>query len=485
MSFLFWLKNRFSSNVELEKAAPQAINNPHPPATTRDEVEELLNYTDESVVLVEAQWFSSLQLFIAGGPKPEKMLTSLVITKKKKLRKGLKLGQDYFFLYKSLWERLNDSDSETITLDANKKLTKLDFLSIAEEHKKLLLNQCQETSRFDPVDLQLPETVPRNETVVNLVLNTDHSDIKKESESTGQTTVGLTESENSHSKPMRGLQGRVGLANPGLFCYMNAGLQCLLSMPLFIDCMVKEFHSGNLDHKEASSLVVKLIMSISLMKAGVVKPAPLWAYVSRTFPTNKQHDMPEFLRFLVEQIENELGEENSISNSVLNGVLCSNVTCHICLNSSKKLEKFIDLQIDQSDSVEKSLRFFTQDELLGNMYYCEVCKTKTQALKSFSIAHPPNYLVLQVKRFRQAPSPHKLNFFIRYRRRMTVSAQQKDCYYELLAVGVHIGSINSGHYVAYVKKSRTWYCFDDSTCSKVPIKCILGQQAYLLVYKLL
>ena len=412
------------------------------------------------------------------------MLSSLLITKKKKLRKGLKLGQDYFFLYKSVWNRLNDSDSETIPLEINKKLKKLDFLSITEDHKKMILSQCQKTSRFDPLDLQLPEEVPRNDSIPISIANSYRSSPLKESDSTNHTTAGLSESETRLSNPICDLQGRVGLENPGLFCYMNAGMQCLLSMPKFVECMAKEFHSGNLEGKESSSLVVKLIMAISKMKAGVVKPAPLWVYVGKTFPVNKQHDMPEFFRFLVEQIENELGEENSIATSVLNGELCSNVTCHICLNSSKKLEKFIDLQIDQSESVEKSIRFYTEDELLGNMYYCGVCKTKTQALKSFSIAQAPNYLILQVKRFRQVPRPQKLSFFIRYRRRMTVTTLLKDCNYELLAVGVHIGSINSGHYVAYVKKSRSWYCFDDSICTKVTIKCVLAQQAYLLVYRL-
>lgn len=33
--------------------------------------------------------------------------------------------------------------------------------------------------------------------------------------------------------------------------------------------------------------------------------------------------------------------------------------------------------------------------------------------------------------------------------------------YELFALTVHIGSIRSGHYIAYVKRDNMWIEFDD------------------------
>ena len=164
--------------------------------------------------------------------------------------------------------------------------------------------------------------------------------------------------------------------------------------------------------------------------------------------------MPEVIRFLINQIETELGEENLIKKNVLNGVLLSNLVCSQCMSSSKKYEPFIDLQIELSDSIEKSIGLFTQDELLSTEHYCLNCKNNTQAIKSLSIACPPNYLILQVKRFRQQPNPHKLSGFTRYKRRMNLRNEDKIYSYELVAVGVHIGSINSGHYIAYGKRSR-------------------------------
>lgn len=36
-----------------------------------------------------------------------------------------------------------------------------------------------------------------------------------------------------------------------------------------------------------------------------------------------------------------------------------------------------------------------------------------------------------------------------------------DMMYELFALTVHIGSLDSGHYIAYTKRNRKWYQFND------------------------
>lgn len=56
--------------------------------------------------------------------------------------------------------------------------------------------------------------------------------------------------------------------------------------------------------------------------------------------------------------------------------------------------------------------------------------------------------------------------------------------YELVAVGVHLGSAFGGHYFAYCLRDR-WYKFDDSTVTEVDLSRVLSSQAYLLCYKLI
>ena len=48
---------------------------------------------------------------------------------------------------------------------------------------------------------------------------------------------------------------------------------------------------------------------------------------------------------------------------------------------------------------------------------------------------------------------------------------------------MHHGSINQGHYVAYVNRDGSWYNFNDEYFEIVSERVALGQEAYLLFYK--
>ena len=54
--------------------------------------------------------------------------------------------------------------------------------------------------------------------------------------------------------------------------------------------------------------------------------------------------------------------------------------------------------------------------------------------------------------------------------------------YDLSAVIVHKGEINSGHYVNYAREGRDWFLFDDSKVVRVDEGEVLKAEAYLLIY---
>jgi hypothetical protein len=54
--------------------------------------------------------------------------------------------------------------------------------------------------------------------------------------------------------------------------------------------------------------------------------------------------------------------------------------------------------------------------------------------------------------------------------------------YELSAVIVHKGEINSGHYVNYAREGGDWFLFDDSKVVRVDEGEVLKAEAYLLIY---
>lgn len=55
--------------------------------------------------------------------------------------------------------------------------------------------------------------------------------------------------------------------------------------------------------------------------------------------------------------------------------------------------------------------------------------------------------------------------------------------YSLFALVEHTGSLNFGHYVAYVKVLNEWYKADDSIVTKVDKREVLNREAYLLFYQ--
>eukprot|EP00919_Chromeraceae_sp_WS-2016_P059682 GHVR01141813.1.p1 GENE.GHVR01141813.1~~GHVR01141813.1.p1 ORF type:complete len:307 (-),score=10.68 GHVR01141813.1:107-1027(-) len=58
----------------------------------------------------------------------------------------------------------------------------------------------------------------------------------------------------------------------------------------------------------------------------------------------------------------------------------------------------------------------------------------------------------------------------------------EDVFYELKAVGIHFGSVNSGHYVAYGKHDGTWWKFNDSSVSSVSFNDVKGTSEHVVAF---
>lgn len=488
MNLISWVQRSFSTALNNSQAislSPQQHESQlnADESWLREEINSLLALKDSRVVVVNSDWFHSLVNFLQNGPKPGKIDASVLLTKSKKLKKGLKPGLDYFFVYASVWSKVKCCEDETIFPSIHKKLIKLTHL--AEEHMSLLM-PCQETSRADPTEIHLPLVIPRNDYFENPEIDAVEIGSQKDGISTNFSSIANLSSEGSVFGSINPHRGRVGLENPGLYCYLNSGIQCLLSVPQFVQIMLKIKQLGMLDDKKLSLLLATLIQTFFEVKNGwILKTAPLRKYVSEYFPENKQHDMPELFRFLINQVTSELGPGNIIVKDVFNGVLCSTIVCTECGNLSKKEEVFIDLQVELSSSLDNSLESFLKEEVLSAGYHCGHCRRDTVAAKSLSVLSAPKCLSIQIKRFKQMPIPHKSASFVKYRRKMQVKTFDGFSQYELISVGVHIGSMSSGHYITYAKRYRSWYCFDDSICTKVDLKRALSQTAYMLVYKLI
>lgn len=58
----------------------------------------------------------------------------------------------------------------------------------------------------------------------------------------------------------------------------------------------------------------------------------------------------------------------------------------------------------------------------------------------------------------------------------------RSCMYELMTVVVHVGEMDTGHYISYCRVGEQWFSFNDHRVELANISDVLGSQAYLLFY---
>ena len=226
-----------------------------------------------------------------------------------------------------------------------------------------------------------------------------------------------------------------------------------------------------------------------------------------------------------------------IMHNNLSGMIRSDLNCNKCLNkSSFKLESIIDITLDivgpngptvtyvgknnkkkvqyHNTDLFSCLQRYTQKELLGNteQMFCSECNINTDWNKQLSFEKLPNLIVFHLKRFEHGSLGSKLaskvdNFvqfplkfsmfpylystqyfsilyqFHNFRINSPPSEDNGDHNYSLYAIVEHLGQIDGGHYVCYIKKGKFWYKCDDGWIMYVNINMVLQCHAYLLFYE--
>jgi ubiquitin C-terminal hydrolase len=158
-------------------------------------------------------------------------------------------------------------------------------------------------------------------------------------------------------------------------------------------------------------------------------------------------------------------------------------------------------------SVESCLNHFVLPETLGDLVYCTSCARKTSTKKQHTFSRLPKILCLHLKRFDAArnrkienfvsfPS-HGLNMGSLLSHWCEVTRMQSAGYedednlpvadleisYDLFGVVNHVGSMQSGHYVANVKVEDKWYHCNDQHVGQASEESVLkADGAYILFY---
>lgn len=147
-------------------------------------------------------------------------------------------------------------------------------------------------------------------------------------------------------------------------------------------------------------------------------------------------------------------------------------------------------------SLGDCLDLFSQNELLGSndLWRCPICKDERQATKKIELWSTPDILIVHLKRF-SSQGTNKISdvikspfFGLDLGNYIAPESDNEsvNAVYDLFAVDCHSGSLNGGHYTAFVKNfvDKKWHYFNDSHVSEAgDIENIIDGRAYLLLYR--
>lgn len=265
-----------------------------------------------------------------------------------------------------------------------------------------------------------------------------------------------------------------------------------------------------------------------------------WWQHSANLASYEQQDAHEFFISMLDAIHEKEGKTRNgskgngdcqcIAHRVFYGLLRSDVTCMACGFTSTTYDPCVDISLNLDthvSSTEKGKKFtkqnedggmstlsgcldlFTRPEKLGSdqKLYCQNCQERQDSLKQMSIRKLPLVLSLHVKRFEHSfvkkcsrkidrylhfpfsldMAPYLSSSILRARygnRIYTFGGDESDMFseFEIFAVVTHSGTLESGHYVSFVRLRNQWYRCDDAWITEVDEATVRASQCYMIFY---
>ncbi|KAH8372122.1 hypothetical protein KR093_010113 [Drosophila rubida] len=197
------------------------------------------------------------------------------------------------------------------------------------------------------------------------------------------------------------------------------------------------------------------------------------------------------------------GQCNCIIDQIFTGMLQSDVVCQACNGVSTTFDPFWDISLDLGETTSHGgvtpktlidcLERYTRAEHLGSAekIKCSACKSYQESTKQFSLRTLPSVVSFHLKRFEHsALIDRKISSFIQFPVELDMTpfmSEKKNAYgdfrFSLYAVVNHLGTIDTGHYTAYVRHQKdTWVKCDDHIITMASLKQVLDSEGYLLFY---
>lgn len=333
-------------------------------------------------------------------------------------------------------------------------------------------------------------------------------------------------------------KGLSGLANLGNTCFLNSCMQILSHTYELNDFLSLETYKKKLKNKYDTALLLEWdeLRKLLWSENCIVSPTKFVKTVQKVahlkdrelFTGYSQNDLPEFLIFVVDCFHNALSRE---VNMTIQGTIENerDKTALVCLERIKQMYSkdyseiwnlFYGVQVSQITSIgteeiisitpdpyfmvdlpipsnNKSptlidcFNLYVEGEIMDgdNSIFNEKTGQKETAKKKLTFWSFPNILVIDIKRF--SSTNHKNQILVDFPLENLnlseyVIGYNKDSYvYDLYGVCNHSGSVQGGHYTAFVKNANDkWYHYNDTSVSEVSIPSqIISPKAYCFFYR--